>query len=142
MSIAKYCVHIDMHLHLCCIEHLRAEGPTLCCTQVIHVNYFSAVIDPVYFPHLEVIGDIGNAIWQLCERIKGSPPPWDTRWSALCAALPCVASQQLTMALRSHCSLAPFCSTFALHYPGSADVQDLRSCTVAHVLRQVAKSPV
>ena len=43
------------------------------------MNYFSAVIDPVYFPHLEVIGDIGNAIWQLCERIKDSPPSWDTR---------------------------------------------------------------
>ena len=47
--------------------------------QVIHVNYFGAVIDPVYFPHLEVIGDIGNAIWQLCEQIKDSPPSWDTR---------------------------------------------------------------
>ena len=43
------------------------------------MNYFGAVIDPVYFPHLEVIGDIGNAIWQLCERIKESPPSWDTR---------------------------------------------------------------
>ena len=47
--------------------------------QVIHINYFSAVIDPVYFPHLEVVGDIGNAIWQLRERIKDSPPSWDTR---------------------------------------------------------------
>ena len=47
--------------------------------QVIHINYFSAVIDPVYFPHLEVVGDIGNAIWQLHERIKDSPPSWDTR---------------------------------------------------------------
>lgn len=43
------------------------------------MNYFGAVIDPVYFPHLEVIGDIGNAIWQLCESIKDSPPSWDTR---------------------------------------------------------------
>ncbi|CAK0784038.1 hypothetical protein CVIRNUC_007241 [Coccomyxa viridis] len=48
--------------------------------KVIHINYFSAVIDPVYFPHLEVVGDIGNAIWQLQERIKDSPPSWDTRY--------------------------------------------------------------
>ncbi len=30
---------------------------------VIHVNFSSADVDPVYFPQLEVNGDIGNAIW-------------------------------------------------------------------------------
>jgi thiamine pyrophosphate-dependent acetolactate synthase large subunit-like protein len=68
------------------LSAVELTGEGLCWPQVIHVNYFSAVIDPVYFPHLEVIGDIGNAIWQLCERVKDSPPTWDTRWSTLCLA--------------------------------------------------------
>ena len=34
-------------------------------TQVIHVSFRTAEVDPVYFPQLEVIGDIANAIWQI-----------------------------------------------------------------------------
>lgn len=37
---------------------------------VIHVNFFSAQVDPVYFPQLEVTGDIANTIWQFGERIE------------------------------------------------------------------------
>ncbi len=37
--------------------------------QVIHVNFLSASVDPVYFPQLEVVGDIANSIWQIKERI-------------------------------------------------------------------------
>ncbi len=37
--------------------------------RVIHINFSSASVDPVYFPQLEVIGDIGNSIWQLMLRI-------------------------------------------------------------------------
>lgn len=33
----------------------------------------------------EVVGDIGNAIWQLMEALKDSPPQFDTRWSTLSA---------------------------------------------------------
>ncbi|MGZ3266415.1 MAG: acetolactate synthase large subunit, partial [Croceibacterium sp.] len=40
------------------------EGPT-----VIHVSSRSAEVDPVYFPQIEVIGDIANAIWQIKEDI-------------------------------------------------------------------------
>jgi len=38
--------------------------------QVIHVNFFSAKVDPVYFPQVEVIGDIANSVWQFSERIE------------------------------------------------------------------------
>ncbi|MDM7859038.1 acetolactate synthase large subunit [Alteromonas sp. ASW11-36] len=38
--------------------------------QVIHVNFDSAAVDPVYFPQLEVIGDIANSIWQIKENIS------------------------------------------------------------------------
>ena len=48
--------------------------------QVIHINFLTAEVDPVYFPQLEVIGDIANSIWQISERImpQGS---WDFSYS-------------------------------------------------------------
>jgi acetolactate synthase-1/2/3 large subunit len=36
---------------------------------VIHVSTKTAEVDPVYFPHIEVIGDIANAIYQIKEDI-------------------------------------------------------------------------
>ncbi|MBT3809298.1 MAG: acetolactate synthase large subunit [Rhodospirillaceae bacterium] len=38
--------------------------------EVIHVSYNTAEVDPVYFPQVEVIGDIGNSIWQLKNGVK------------------------------------------------------------------------
>ncbi|MGX7925717.1 acetolactate synthase large subunit [Tsuneonella sp. HG094] len=35
--------------------------------KVIHVSNRTAEVDPVYFPQVEVIGDIANAIWQMKE---------------------------------------------------------------------------
>ncbi len=47
-------------------------------TQVIHVSFRSAEVDPVYFPQLEVIGDIANAIWQINNGLEAQPrPDWD-----------------------------------------------------------------
>ena len=37
--------------------------------EVIHVSSSTAEVDPVYFPQIEVIGDIANAIWQMKEDI-------------------------------------------------------------------------
>ena len=39
---------------------------------VIHVSTKTAEVDPVYFPHIEVIGDIANAVWQIKEAITPS----------------------------------------------------------------------
>jgi acetolactate synthase-1/2/3 large subunit len=39
-------------------------------THVIHVSTRTAEVDPVYFPQIEVIGDIANAIWQIKEDIS------------------------------------------------------------------------
>lgn len=43
---------------------MRAGG-----AQVIHVSSRTAEVDPVYFPQIEVIGDIANAIWQIKQDI-------------------------------------------------------------------------
>lgn len=37
---------------------------------VVHVNFNTAVVDPVYFPQIEVIGDIANIIWRLSEELE------------------------------------------------------------------------
>jgi acetolactate synthase-1/2/3 large subunit len=44
--------------------------------QVIHVNFFSAKVDPVYFPQLEVVGDIANSIWRINEAVTPQAK-WD-----------------------------------------------------------------
>jgi acetolactate synthase-1/2/3 large subunit len=34
---------------------------------VININFVKSNFDYVYSPYLDVIGDIGNTFWQLCE---------------------------------------------------------------------------
>ncbi|MHB8447434.1 MAG: acetolactate synthase large subunit [Rudaea sp.] len=43
---------------------------------VIHVNFASAEVDTVYFPQIEVIGDVANSVWRLKQRIAPCPH-WD-----------------------------------------------------------------
>ncbi len=44
---------------------------------VIHVNFRGAEVDAVYFPQIEVIGDIANAIWRIKETLPSRPDHWD-----------------------------------------------------------------
>ncbi|QVY66306.1 acetolactate synthase large subunit [Polaribacter sp. Q13] len=46
--------------------------------KVIHVNFFPAEIDEVYFPHLNVIGDIAYSIESFTEQLKSNANSWDT----------------------------------------------------------------
>lgn len=39
-------------------------------TQVIHLNFYAAKVDEIYFPQLDVVGDIANAVWQIMELIQ------------------------------------------------------------------------
>jgi acetolactate synthase I/II/III large subunit len=45
-------------------------------TKVIHVNYFPAEVDTVYFPQLNVIGDIITSIENIADKIKNKSN-WD-----------------------------------------------------------------
>jgi acetolactate synthase-1/2/3 large subunit len=38
--------------------------------KVIHINFNPAQLDAIYFPQLEVVGDIANAIWQIKEQLE------------------------------------------------------------------------
>ena len=40
--------------------------------EVIHLNYFPAVVDPVYFPQLEVVGSIAESVKRLGDQIGSS----------------------------------------------------------------------
>jgi len=42
--------------------------------QVIHVGYTPANVDAVYFPHAEVVGDVGPSLELLADRIEGKLP--------------------------------------------------------------------
>lgn len=45
------------------------EGPT-----VLHVGYLPATVEEVYFPHAELIGDVGPTLTLLADRLEGKLP--------------------------------------------------------------------
>ncbi len=56
-------------------------------TKVIHVNFSTASVDPVYFPQVELVGDIANSIWELNERLEPQEH-WDfSYFGKVCKAL-------------------------------------------------------
>ena len=50
---------------------MEADG-----VKVIHVNFFSAAVDPVYFPQVEVVGDIAASITDIHQKLK-KQSHWD-----------------------------------------------------------------
>src|SRR5690606_21387504 len=63
---------------------------------VIRVNYFPAVVDRVYFPQIEVVGDIAHSVWELAQRLQPKPAHWDFAFfdrvrDALCANIAALA---------------------------------------------------
>ena len=47
--------------------------------EVIHMSFNTAKVDPVYFPQLEVIGDIANAVWRMTEQLEPQDH-WDFKF--------------------------------------------------------------
>ena len=45
--------------------------------KVIHINFQTADVDPVYFPHYQVVGDIGDAIERLGNKLSTVPSRHD-----------------------------------------------------------------
>ncbi len=56
------------------VGHDAVEKPPFVMTtgerKVIHINFASAAVDPVYFPQVELVGDIANSIWQLNQELE------------------------------------------------------------------------
>jgi hypothetical protein len=85
---------IAVEMHIMQVDTV-GKGSTLLFNQLLIFGKHNIIaqVDPVYFPQLEVVGDIGNAIWQLKEHIKGPPPAWDLRlassmWLLFCSFSP------------------------------------------------------
>ncbi len=68
--VHKVIEHADLIL---AIGHDTLEKPTnFICearlhTKLVHINYYQSKTDEVYHPDVEIIGDIGNLFWRLCE---------------------------------------------------------------------------
>ncbi len=45
--------------------------------KVIHINFFPAEVDEVYFPQLNVVGDIANSVWRISQEVKNAGN-WDS----------------------------------------------------------------
>lgn len=62
------------------IGHDVSEKPPIILTpdhcKVIHINFYPAVIDDVYIPTREVIGDISHTLWAFSEQINNNKS-WD-----------------------------------------------------------------
>jgi acetolactate synthase-1/2/3 large subunit len=43
---------------------------------IVHINYVGAQVDSVYFPQIEVVGDIANTVWRLQDDFEPSSQ-WD-----------------------------------------------------------------
>lgn len=48
--------------------------------KVIHINFFTAEINEVYFPQLNVIGDIATSIKKLTKELKSNAKKWDNHF--------------------------------------------------------------
>jgi len=63
--------HTDLIIN---VGHDVVEKPPFFMQQggfkVIHVNYLTAAVDPVYYPQLGVVGDIANSVYQLAELVQ------------------------------------------------------------------------
>jgi acetolactate synthase I/II/III large subunit len=44
---------------------------------VVHIDFGSAEVDPVYFPQVEVVGDIANSFRRIMEGLGERPERWD-----------------------------------------------------------------
>lgn len=49
--------------------YMGPKGPT-----VLHVGYLPATVEEVYFPHAELVGDVGSTLELLAQRLEGRVP--------------------------------------------------------------------
>jgi acetolactate synthase-1/2/3 large subunit len=72
--------------------------------EVVHISTRTAEVDPVYFPQIEVIGDIANAIWQIKEAIK---PQGNWNFSAMMKARAAEVAHTASLEGDQRCPIYP-----------------------------------
>lgn len=63
------------------VGHDESEKPPIIMSptgkrKVIHISYTPVIADNVYSPTVQVVGDIGNAVWQIHEKLRESNKTW------------------------------------------------------------------
>ena len=76
---------------------------------VIHLNFTRPSVDPVYFPHLVLVGDIAEVLLCPCTAVAAPPPP--VPWPVSSATpVPCVSvSPSLFLTVRWNCVCVCVC---------------------------------
>jgi acetolactate synthase-1/2/3 large subunit len=112
-------------------------------TQVIHVSTNTAEVDPVYFPQIEVIGDIANALWQMKNDIVPSG-----RWSfdAMLAARKAEVEHTASMCDDQRFPIFPpaWCSACARRCPPTASSASTTASTKSGspaIIRRASPTP-
>ena len=73
---ANDCVHsaIDSSDLIINIGHDIIEKPPFFMSregfEVISINFFAAHVDDVYFPQVEIVGDISDSVWQIAQQLE------------------------------------------------------------------------
>jgi acetolactate synthase-1/2/3 large subunit len=83
LSSKDYCHGaLDISDVVLMIGHDESEKPPIIMTptgkrKVIHLAFTPAVVDNVYSPTIQVVGDIANAVWQIHEKLRERGLTWD-----------------------------------------------------------------
>lgn len=83
LSDGDYCHGaLDMSDLILMIGHDESEKPPIIMhpggkRKVIHVSFSPAIVDNVYSPSAQVVGDIANAVWQIHEQLRAKGITWD-----------------------------------------------------------------
>ena len=46
--------------------------------KVIHISFTPAIVDNVYSPSAQVVGDVANAVWQIHQKLREKGKTWDS----------------------------------------------------------------
>jgi len=73
---------LDMSDLILMIGHDESEKPPIIMKpggrrKVIHISFTPAIVDNVYSPSAQVVGDLANAVWQIHEQLREKGKTWD-----------------------------------------------------------------
>lgn len=77
---------LDMSDVILLVGHDESEKPPIIMSpegkrRVIHISFSPVMVDNVYSPTVQVVGDIANAVWQIHEKLRESNKTWDAERS-------------------------------------------------------------
>ena len=73
---------LDMSDLVIMIGHDESEKPPIIMhpggtRKVLHIAFTPAIVDNVYSPHAQVVGDVANAVWQIHQELRAKGKTWE-----------------------------------------------------------------